>query len=140
MAKQPKKPKKSAKPKSGFSLDDLLQYIGNVTGKNEASGYANLGSKTNAQLTKTLPVAAEKTARGIDTFQTGGLAGLGYDFATGKPISKGRVGGTSVAAGLSIFPYGKLAKLGGKTYKNVKSATETAKQMRLLYNLLNPSE
>ena len=65
------------------------------------------------------------------------MAGLGYDFATGKPISKGRVGGTSVAAGLSIFPYGKLAKLGGKTYKNVKSATETAKQMRLLYNLLN---
>ncbi len=131
-----KKAGKKAPKSKDFDMDALLDYLRKVTGKDEASGYANLGSKTNSQLTKTLPVAAERTARGIDNFQTGGLVGLGYDFAAGKPITKKRVGGTSAAAALTVLPYGKLAKLGGKTYKNVKSATETAKQMRLLYNLL----
>lgn len=137
MAKQPKKVKKSAKPKNGFSLDDLLQYVGNVTGKNEASGYANLGSKLNTQLTKTLPIAAQKTARGIDSFQTGGLASLGYDLATGKPMTGGGVAKSLGWVGLNYLPYGKLAKLAGPTYKTARSATESAKQLRLLYNLLN---
>ncbi len=130
MAKKPKK------LKSGFNLNDLLDYLGSVTGKKQASGYANYGSKANAAVTKAVKQGAASTARTSDLFVTGGLGGLGYDLATGKPMSKKQIAGTAAYTGLNLVPMGKLAKLGGPTYKTVRSATETAKQLRLLNMLL----
>lgn len=129
-----KKPKKS---KSGFDLNDLLEYLGNVTGKTEASGYANLGSGVNAQLTKTLPVAANKTARGLDSFALGGLGAFATDSVAGKPVTKGRVAGTATNAALTFAPYGKLAKLAGPVAKTARTAVDAAKQLRLLNMLFN---
>ena len=123
------------KPKS-FNLDDLLNYLNKVTGKDSASGYAALGSSVNAGLTKTLPVAAEKTARGIDAYTTGGLAGLGYDLATRKKLSKKQIAGGLALGGSNFIPLGKLAKLGGPSVKTGRRAIDAARQIQLLELIL----
>ena len=95
-----------------------------------------MGSKTNAQLTKTLPVAAQKTARGIDAYTTGGLGGLGYDLATGKKMSKKQLAGSLAIGGSNFLPLGKIAKLGGPSVKTGRRVIDSAKQLRMLQMLL----
>ena len=134
MARKPAK-KPAMKPQ-GFDLDALLKYLGVVTGKNSAAGYAALGSGVNAGLTKTLPIAAQKTARGIDAYTTGGLAGLGYDLATRKKLSKKQIAGGLALGGSNFIPLGKLAKLGGPSVKTGRRAIDAARQIQLLELIL----
>ena len=134
MARKPAK--KSVKKPQGFDLDALLKYLGVVTGKDSAAGYAALGSGVNAGLTKTLPVAAQKTARGIDAYTTGGLGGLGYDLATGKKMSKKQLAGSLAIGGSNFLPLGKIAKLGGPSVKTGRRVVDSAKQLRMLQMLL----
>ena len=134
MARKPAK-KPAMKPQ-GFDLDALLKYLGAVTGKDSAAGYAAYGSAANAGLTKTLPVAAQKTARGIDAYTTGGLAGLGYDLATGKKMSKKQLAGSLAIGGSNFLPLGKIAKLGGPSVKTGRRVIDSAKQLRMLQMLL----
>jgi len=56
--------------------------------------------------------------------------------ATGKPMTAGTVGANAGWGALNFLPVGKLAKLGGPTYKTVRSATEAAKQLRMLNMIL----
>ena len=134
MARKPAK-KPAMKPQ-GFDLDALLKYLGAVTGKDSAAGYAAYGSSANAGLTKTLPVAAQKTARGIDAYTTGGLAGLGYDLATGKKMSKKQLATQAAWVGSNFLPLGKIAKLGGPSVKTGRRVIDSAKQLRMLQMLL----
>jgi len=123
------------KPKS-FNLDDLLNYLNKVTGKDSASGYAAYGSAANAGLTKTLPIAAQKTARALDSYDTGGLGGLGYALATRKKLSKKKIAGGLALGGSNFIPLGKLAKLGGPSVKKGRRAIDAAKQIQLLELIL----
>ena len=134
MAKQPKGRK--AKKVSGFDLDALLEFLGKSTGQMKGSGRASYGSAANAAATKAVGKLGPKLVREADAWTTGGLGSLGYDLATGKPMTAGTVAGNAGWGAVNFLPVGKLAKLGGPTYKTVRSATETAKQLRLLNMLL----
>ena len=140
MAKKPKG-RKVSKVKSGFDLDALLKYLGMATGNLPQGTQPNManqyGASANAAASQAIVKGAGNSASGLDYLTTGGAGQLGYDLATGKKMSKKQLAGQAAYVGSNFIPLGKFAKLGGKTYKNVKSATESAKQMRLLYNLLN---
>jgi hypothetical protein len=64
------------------------------------------------------------------------LGSLGYDLATGKPMTAGTVASNAGWGALNFLPTGKLAKVGGPAYKTARSATEAAKQLRLLNMIL----
>ena len=83
-----------------------------------------------------MPVAAQKTARGIDAYTTGGLGGLGYDLATGKKMSKKQLAGSLAIGGSNFLPLGKIAKLGGPSVKTGRRVIDSAKQLRMLQMLL----
>lgn len=134
MAKQPKSRK--ANKVSGFDLDDLLEFLGKSTGQMKGAGRASYGSAANAAATKAVGKLGPKLVREADSFTTGGLGSLGYDLATGKPMTANTVASNAGWGAINFLPMGKLAKLGGPTYKTVRSATEAAKQLRLLNMLL----
>ena len=135
MAKQPKG-RKASKVQGGFDLDDLLEFLGKSTGQMKGSGRASYGSAANAAATKAVGKLGPKLVREADSWTTGGLGSLGYDLATGKPMTTGTVASNAGWGAVNFLPMGKLAKLGGPTYKTVRSATEAAKQLRLLSMLL----
>jgi len=135
MARNPKG-RKASKVQGGFSLDDLLEFLGKSTGQIKASGTAGYGSAANAAATKAVGKLGPKLIREADSWTTGGLGSLGYDLATGKPMTAGTVGANAGWGALNFLPVGKLAKVGGKTYKTARSATEAAKQLRILSMLL----
>ena len=135
MAKNPKG-RKASKVQGGFSLDDLLEFLGKSTGQIKAGGKAAYGSAANAAATKAVGKLGPKLVREADSWTTGGLGSLGYDLATGKPMTAGTVSANAGWGALNFLPVGKLAKLGGPTYKTVRSATEAAKQLRMLNMIL----
>jgi len=135
MAKQPKG-RKVSKVKSGFDLDDLLEFLGKSTGQIKGSGRASYGSAANAAATKAVGKLGPKLVREADSWTTGGLGSLGYDLATGKPMTAGTVGVNAGWGALNFLPVGKLAKVGGPAYKTARSATEAAKQLRMLNMIL----
>lgn len=135
MAKQPKG-RKANKVQGGFNLNDLLEFLGKSTGQIKGSGRASYGSAANAAATKAVGKLGPKLVRETDSWTTGGLGSLGYDLATGKPMTAGTIASNAGWGAVNFLPMGKLAKLGGPTYKTVRSATETAKQLRLLNMLL----
>jgi len=135
MARNPKG-RKASKVQGGFSLDDLLEFLGKSTGQIKAGGKAAYGSAANAAATKAVGKLGPKLVREADSWTTGGLGSLGYDLATGKPMTAGTVGANAGWGALNFLPVGKLAKVGGKTYKTARSATEAAKQLRILSMLL----
>ena len=135
MAKNPKG-RKASKVQGGFSLDDLLEFLGKSTGQIKAGGKAAYGSAANAAATKAVGKLGPKLLREADSWTTGGLGSLGYDLATGKPMTAGTVSANAGWGALNFLPVGKLAKLGGPTYKTVRSATEAAKQLRMLNMIL----
>jgi len=134
MAKQPKS--RASKVQGGFDLDDLLEFLGKSTGQIKGTGRASYGSAANAAATKAVGKLGPKLVREADSWITGGLGSLGYDLATGKPMTAGTVASNAGWGAVNFLPMGKLAKLGGPTYKTVRSATNAAKQLRLLNMLL----
>ena len=135
MAKKPKG-RKVNKFKSGFDLDDLLEFLGKSTGQMKGAGRASYGSAANAAATKAVGKLGPKLVREADSFTTGGLGSLGYDLATRKPMTARTVAGNVGFGAINFLPMGKLAKVGGPAYKTARSATEAAKQLRLLSMLL----
>ena len=133
--------KKPAKKPQGFDLDALLDYLGMVTGNLPKGTQPNManqyGASANAAASQAIVKGAGNTAKGLDYLTTGGAGQLGYDLATGKKMSKKQLAGQAAYVGSNFIPLGKFAKLGGKTYKNVKSGLELSKQMRMLHMLLN---
>ena len=138
MARKPAK-KPAMKPQ-GFDLDALLKYLGMATGNLPQGSQPNManqyGASANAATTKAVNKLGPKLLREADSWTTGGLGGLGYDLATSKKMSKKEIAGSAGWGLLNYLPVGKIAKLGGPTYKTVRSATETAKQLRMLQMLL----
>ncbi len=135
MAKQPKG-RKASKVQGGFDLDDLLEFLGKSTGQIKGTGRASYGSAANAAATKAVGKLGPKLVREADSLTTGGLGSLGYDLATGKPMTAGTVAGNAGLGVVNFLPVGKLAKVGGPAYKTARSATEAAKQLRMLSMLL----
>lgn len=135
MAKKPKG-RKASKVQGGFDLDDLLEFLGKSTGQMKGAGRASYGSAANAAATKAVGKLGPKLVREADSFTTGGLGSLGYDLVTGKPMTAGTVAGNVGLGAVNFLPVGKLAKVGGPAYKTARSATEAAKQLRLLSMLL----
>lgn len=133
--------KKPAKKTQGFDLDALLEYLGVATGNLPQGSQPNManqyGASANAATTKAVNKLGPKLLREADSWTTGGLGSLSYDLATGKKMSKKQIAGSAGWGLLNYLPVGKIAKLGGPTYKTVKSGTEAAKQLRLLHMLLN---
>lgn len=124
------------KPRGGFDMDDLMEYYGRVSGKAQAGARSAYGSSVNAALTKKIPQKIGSVAKTADLFATGGLGTLLFDLNRGKKMSKKQIAAGLGYSGLNFLPMGKIAKLGGKTYKTVKSGTETIKQLRLLSMIL----
>ena len=145
-----KKAVKRASKSKDFDIDALLNYMRKVTGQDEASGYANVGSKVNAKLSKDVPKYVGRGVREADSWITGGAGGLAFDAGLGeavgaqpKPMGAKNLAVGAGMVGLNFLPLGKLGKVGSKGRKVAKGANagrklaiKTYRELQLLGKIL----